>query len=344
MQLRLEGLTRHLEKPLQARYLLAGDEPLLLLEAADSIRAAAKAQHYDERLIFDVNSHLDWHDVRYAAQAMGLFASRRLIELRFEAAKLDKLGNELLSDWAANPPSDTVVLLTVPEWKKEIEKLSWVRICDQAGIVVPIWPIKREELGGWLAKRARALNIQIDPEASERLAELVEGNLLAAKQELDQLELQHGKKRITLSDVQAQVADSAHFNTFGLVDAALHGDAARTVRVMRALAAEGEESFMILSWLVRQLELMPAYAAAQARGELESLFNTQRVWPARQTLYKRALKRADLAQWQCRLIECAQVDQTIKGRRFGNGWLELERLLLRVALPAAQGARFSAMP
>jgi DNA polymerase III subunit delta len=352
MEIRADQLPKHLNGTLKFSYLLAGDEPLLIMEAADQIRAAARAQGFNERCIFDVNNQLDWDDVRYQAQAMGLFAQQKIIELRLNSGKLDADGVKLLEAWAENPPEGIVLLVVCPEWKKDFERAAWVRAINQHGAQIVFWPLKREELPAWLVKRAQNAGLRLHQDAALALADRVEGNLLAAKQELDALSLisaqreltgQASNKQIELKDIEDDVSDGARFNAASVADAALLGDAERVVRVLRSLQAEGEEAFMILSVLIRQIELTYELSIAQDEGgksAVARLYPMRGVWPARQKFYERALARSNTHHWAKRLAESAETDQTVKGRRYGDAWLSIERLALRVALPGHQAARF----
>jgi DNA polymerase III subunit delta len=352
MEIRAENLTKHLSGTLKFSYLLAGDEPLLVLEASDQIRAAARAQGFIERHVFDVNAQLDWDDVRYQTQAMGLFSQQKMIELRLTSGKIDADGLKLLETWAESPPEGIVLLVICPEWKKDLERAPWVRALNEHGALLIFWPLKREELPTWLVRRAQTAGLRLDQDAALALAERVEGNLLAAKQELDALTLNALQRKsaggananqIGLADIEADVADGARFTAASVSDAALLGDAERVVRVLRSLQAEGEEAFMILSTLVRQIELTYELALAQDQGgkaAVAKLYPMRGVWPARQKFYERALARAGSTHWAKRVSECAAVDQTVKGRRFGDAWLSIERLALRTALSPDFAKRF----
>jgi len=343
MQLKPEQLAQHMERGLRPVYLIASAEPLLLMEAADQLRAFAKQQGFLEREVFDISTGVDAMDVRYAAQAMGLFASQKIIEIRMKEGKLDKELTEFVVRFCEHPTDGVLLIVSCPEWKKDFEKLSWCKAIDQAGAVMTIWPPGRDELPSWLSRRARGLKLTLAPEVAELLAERVEGNLLAAKQELDKLAFSaKAGGSIRLEDVQAQVADQSHFDVFALTDAAIMGDAARAVRILRSLQAEGEEAFMLLSWVVRQVEIIAKLSAAEADGQLERALAENRIWPARAAQFRRALKRAPTADWRQRVLEAAAIDQTVKGRRAGDAWLMFERWMLRIALPARDCALFAA--
>ena len=343
MQLKPEQLAQHMERGLRPVYLIASAEPLLLMEAADQLRAFAKQQGFLEREVFDLATGVDAIDVRYAAQSMGLFASQKIIELRMKEGKLDKPLTDFVLSFCEQPTEDVLLILSCPEWKKEFEKLSWCKAIDAAGALMTIWPPGRDELPSWLSRRARSLKLTLAPEVAELLAERVEGNLLAAKQELDKLALSAKTGgNIRLEDVQTQVADQSHYDVFALTDAAIMGDAVRAVRIIRSLASEGEEAFMLLSWVVRQVEIIAKLSAADAHGQLERELAENRIWPARAAQFRRALKRAPTAAWRQRVLEAAAIDQTVKGRRAGDAWLMFERWLLRIALPEKDAVMFAA--
>jgi DNA polymerase III subunit delta len=341
MQLKPEALAGHLKGQLKAAYLLAGSEPLLQLELADHIRAAARTQGFSEREVFDVASALDWADVRYATQSLGLFASQRMIELRMPTAKLDSEGVAFISQFCANPPPGLLLLVTCLEWKKDLERSAWVKAIDSAGVSVIIWPIKRDELPDWLSKRARSLNIDLSRDAAEMLSDRVEGNLLAAKQELDNLAFLGDGRRVDVAQIEAMTSDHAHFDSFALADAAIGGDAARAVRILKALRQEGEEPFMLFGWLHRQVELTAKLALAADAGDLESAFQQAYLkWPKQQQAFRQAVKRQSPKSWMQRVLEGANVDQTIKGRLPGDAWLTLERFVVRVSLDERRAAWF----
>ena len=351
MEIRPDALPRHLSGTLKFAYLLAGEEQLLVQEAADLLRAAARAQGFSERFVFDVNKDLDWADVRYEGQAMGLFASQKLIELRLSSGKLDAQGSELIQSWCEQPPEGVMLLLSCPEWKKDMERLPWFRALSGAGAHLIFWPVKREELPAWLVQRGVKLGIRLEQDAAHALADRVEGNLLAAKQELEGLALQAsfaapqaaGARLVSAADVADFAADDARFVPATLADAVLLGDAERAVRVVRVLRAEGEEKILVLSAVLRQIELLYELSLAKhngGSGAVARLYPMRGIWPARQRLYERALARAPLAYWQARLSECTRVDQIAKGRAEGEPWLAIERLALRVALVPEQAARF----
>jgi DNA polymerase III subunit delta len=346
MQIKLDALSKHLSTKLAAAYLVAGEEDLLRLEALDQIRRKAKDAGFLEREVFDVNSSLDFADVKYSTQALGLFSTKKILELRLNALKLDSNGSAFVTEFCENTSADILLIISAPEWNKQALSTAWGKAIDQIGCVITIWPLSANELSPWLHARGRAAGISFDPEAMQLLVDRVEGNLLAAAQDIDKLALLAPGKHFGVFEVDDAIADSAHFDAFRLLDAALSGYPGRTTRIIEALQGEGidpvREAF---GWTLRQIESGQKMSAGLEQGQsIDSMLESYRLFGPRAEPMRRALKRLTPNDWQARYIECAKVDQALKGRRqdAASGWLELERLLLRLALPAHLAARFAA--
>jgi len=317
---------------LKPAYLLAGEEHLLLLEAADALRARARELGFTEREVFDADANFDWNQLAQSASAMSLFATRKLIDLRMPTGKPGKEGSAAIIEYCSNPPPDTVLLITATQWSKAHET-SWVTALEKVGVFVPLWPLKPNELPDWIAQRMASRGLKPTREAIEALVERIEGNLLAAAQEIDKLALLQGDKPLDAETLEDLVADSARFDVFKLADAALAGDASRALRILAGLRAEGEQVVGLLGWLLNQLQLLARLA--NARGNQAAAFKAERIWPAREAIYKKALSRADRTHWDACLIQAGRVDRIGKGRGVGDAWLELERLLVAIAQPRA---------
>ncbi|MFT3792557.1 MAG: DNA polymerase III subunit delta [Rudaea sp.] len=314
-------------------YLLAGEEHLLLLEAADALRARARELGYVEREVFDAEANFDWNQLAQSASAMSLFATRKLIDLRLPSGKPGKEGSAAIVEYCENPPPDTVLLITATQWSKAHET-SWVAAVEKAGTFVPLWPLKPNELPDWIVQRMAMRGLKPTRDAIDALVERIEGNLLAAAQEIDKLALLQGDKPLDAATLEDLVADSARFDVFKLADAALAGDCARALRILAGLRAEGEQPVALLGWLLNQLQLLARLS--NARVNLAAAFKAERIWPAREAVYRKALARADRTHWDACLVQAGRVDRIGKGRGAGNAWLELERLLVAVAQPRAR--------
>jgi DNA polymerase-3 subunit delta len=319
---------------LEPVYLLAGDEHLLLLEAADALRKRARELDYGEREVLEVEAGFDWNALARAGASLSLFSQRRLIELRLPTGRPGKEGSEAIIAFSAAPPPDTVLLITAMTWSKQHET-AWVEAVEKAGAFVPFWPLKPPEQIGFIAARAQRLGVQLTPDAVEALVERTEGHLLAAAQELDKLRLLAEGERIDAMRLDELVADSARFDVFKLADAALAGDIERALRIAAALRAEGEQVPGLVPWLSAQLTQVLRLALAVESGQsADQAMRAAGVWQNRMALYRSALGRGRAAFWQARLVDAAKVEKAGKGRlRHVDPWVALERLIAAIADP-----------
>jgi len=343
MQANASQYERHLQgDSLAPVFLIAGSEDLLRIEAADALRARARALGFVEREIFDVEGAFDWNAVAASFSAMSLFASRRVIELRLPTCKPGKDGAKVIEAFCASPPPDLLLLIVGGEWSRKHEA-GWTRAVERAGMLYPVWPLKPTERQGWIARRLKARGVAADPAAAALLAERVEGNLLAAAQEIDKLALLLPQDQATpgssarpmgVEEMQSLIADSARFDVFGLVEAALGGDAARSLRILAGLRGEGEQVAGLLPWLASQLQLLARVAeAAERGGGAAQALQQAGVWESRQAAYRRILGRSSPTQLERLAVECGRVERIAKGRGDGDAWLALERLLVALAEP-----------
>jgi DNA polymerase-3 subunit delta len=327
-------------EPRRPADLVAGPDPLLVLAAADAVRAGARALGIAEREVFDAAGarEPDWDALSASFRAPSLFTSRRLIELRLPTGKPGKEGAEVIADFCADPPSDVTLLVTAGEWSKK-HGGKWSEAMARIGHAVTVWAVKPHEQVDWIDRRLRAKGLRADREAVQNLARRVEGNLLAAAQEIDKLVLLDHPGTLDAARMDALVADSARFDVFRLVDAAMNGQPAQVSRMLRGLRAEGEAVPALLGMIVKELQSAAGVARAQGRGgDLGSAFRAMGVWESKQAMYRRALGRhATPARWERFVAEAGRVDRIAKGRAEGDEWLALERLLLAVADQKALG-------
>jgi len=332
MQLRLEQLDGDLERQLRPVYLLYGDEPLLVQEAADAIRGRARAAGHTEREVMHADSGFDWNALLAASDSLSLFAERRILEVRLPTGKPGEAGARALRAYAERPAGDTVLMVISAKPEPAARRSAWVKALDRAGAVVPVWPVDARRLPAWIGARMERAGLAPTREAVGLLAERVEGNLLACAQEIDKLRLLHGPGPLDARAVAAAVADSARYDVFTLADAVIAGQAARAQRVLTGLRAEGVEPVLVVWALAREARQLAALAAEVGAGHsVGQVLAAHRIWESRKKLLGQALARHDARFWQARLAECARADRVVKGQAPGNPWDELVQLSLHMA-------------
>ena len=266
MKIQANQLQSHLQKNLASCYLVTGDEHLLVDEALDSIREAARQQQFTSRDLHVATTGFDWSQLRDSTSNMSLFAERRIVELRLPTGKPGRAGSQAIVDLIEQLGSDLMLIVVTPKLDRSSQSAKWVKALDAAGVNVTVWPIGPRELPGWIAQRMRDTGLQPDREAVAMIADRVEGNLLAAGQEIEKLRLLHGEGKVSADDVSSAVANSSRFDVFKLVDAALGGDAKRSMKVLAGLRAEGVEPVIIVWALTRELRTLASLSELLAAG------------------------------------------------------------------------------
>jgi len=324
-RLNLDQLPAALGKGLATCYLVSGEEPLLVGEAADAIRAAARAAGYADRSVFFIERGFDWDALRGATQSLSLFAERRVVEVRLPTGKPDK-GAGLLAALAADPPPDLLTLVITEKLDKKSSEAPWVQAFSQHGVWVPVWPVGAAALPAWLAARAKQAGLDIEAGAVQLIAERVEGNLLAARQELEKLGLLANRGKVTRQLVAGAVAESARYDVFQLAEAASAGDASRALRILLGLKSEGVEPTLILWALVRELRgLWQANERLRLRSSQRGGWNQASTPSAAAQSRLRDLPLASL------LAEASLVDRIVKGNLQGDPWIGLTSLTATLA-------------
>ena len=333
MNLRPDQLLAHLDKPLAPLYLLHGDEPLLVLEAADRIRAAARRQGFDERETLVVGQGFRWDSLTLAAGNLSLFGGSKLIDLRIPGGKPGRDGGEALQRYAKHLGSGTVTLITLPEMDWAARKSAWFVTLAEAGVALELNAPLRERLPDWIAARLALQKQSAPPEALAFIAEHVEGNLLAAHQEILKLGLLHEAGPLDLAAVQDAVLNVARYDIDTLREALLEGDPARCTRLLEGLEGEGAAPPLVLWALASEIRTLAALAAGQDAGQpLAALFKSERVFDERRKqALARALPRLKGTALRAALLHAAKIDRIIKGLATGDVWDEFLMLALRLA-------------
>jgi DNA polymerase-3 subunit delta len=319
LKLTPDALSTHLEQQMLRVYLISGDEPLLTGEAADAIRAGARAKGFTERDVHFLERGSDWDDVRASAGNMSLFGSRRLVEIRMPSGKPGVAGGAALVAMLESDDPDTVFLILTPRLDRDAQSSNWVKAVEARGGWVQVWPIDAERIVTWLRARARRSGLDVTSEGIEILAERTEGNLLAANQELEKLRLIAQDGQITAETILASVADSARFDVFQLGESVLAGDAERALRMLAGLHAEGVEATLVLWALTKAVrDLWGAVTAPPG--------SRPRAWGRQAVALEKGTRRASRLPFSTRAIRAGRADRMIKGRLPGDAWDEMALL------------------
>ena len=330
MKLTLQQLPQHFGKKLEAIYIVSGDDPLLVQETLDLIREAAHSMGFSERIRINTESSTEWGGSLYThAQSLSLFSSKRILELDLTQIKLNAASSKILQEYATQPSDDTLLLIRANKLDSKTEQSNWYKALDKVGVIIPIWPITFDQLPAWISQRAKRMNLNITKDAAELLAILVEGNLLAAAQELEKLRLLKTTQTIDVAVIEEAVIDHAHFDIFSLVDSALAGNTKRCLRILQNLEAEDTEPTLVLWALTREVRTMAEIAKLVSQGiSLGSLFSKFRIWEKRQANVRAFLQRHKQESCWKFLVDAAQIDRMIKGAESGKVWDSLRLLFL----------------
>lgn len=327
MKLRPEQLAASLNKGPASIYVVSGDEPLLVEESAALIRTALREAGVGERQSFQTETGFKWAEWLAGFDSLSLFAERRLIELRLPTGKPGVEGGKTLEAWAANPPADTWLLLSLPRLDRAGQNAKWFKALEAAGAFVAVQAPGLEQLPAWIGERLGRHGLKADRETLAWLAARVEGNLLAAHQEIEKLSLLLPPGAIHLAQVREAVVDVARYDASDLPEALLKGDAIRYCRILDGLKAEGETPPLAVWMLANEIRNLYRLASGQARGEtLSGMYAELRIWESRQALLGRALKRVDLAQLTQAMREVALIDRAAKGLLRTDAWESMKRL------------------
>ncbi|MCW8925151.1 MAG: DNA polymerase III subunit delta [Xanthomonadales bacterium] len=332
MQLKAEQLAGSLEQGLAPVYLVGGEEPLLLQECCDQIKAAAKAQGFLERELLHVGQGFDWSELQSVA-APSLFGSRKIIDLRLPTGKPGREGGAILTKWAEDPDPEILLLVSCEKWDAGSRKSKWASKLAKAGVQIDIWPIAASQLPSWLQQRMQRQGMQPETDALRILADRLEGNLLAANQEVDRLALLKGPGPITAEDVLQAVADSSRFDAFVLSEHMLTGNLKEGLRVAAGLKRIGTPLPPLLGALLKELKTTEAFRLAMRAGEPETTaFRRLNIWYKKQGIIRSAARRLDTRKLFEAFKILALVDRQSKGRAAGDPWRSIDELLLQLSV------------
>lgn len=329
MRLRAEQLEKHLQEGLAPIYVVSGDEPLLVQEASDAIRRAARGAGFNDRELFEVNQHLSWQQVMNEANSLSLFADKKVLELRFPNIRPGKEGSKFVEEYCQQLNPDNLLLMVFPKLDSSAINSKWFRTLDKHGINLQVWPVSTAQMPNWISQRLRAAGITANKQAVEVLADRVEGNLLAASQEIEKLKLLAVTGTIDVATMSTVVADSARYSIFDLVDRILTGDHEAAARTLQGLRNEGTEAIVVLWALARELRtLIKASEQINAGEHSDWVLKNLGVWDKHRPRTRQALKRLKPAQLNMLLRQAGGVDRAIKGLTKTPPWQELTTMVL----------------
>lgn len=329
MRLKVDQLGATLQKGLAPVYLVSGDEPLQLGEAADDIRQAARLGGYTTREVISIDNGSEWHRLTAEAESLSIFSDKKLIDLRLPSGKPGVEGGKLLSEYCRNLPDDTLLLISAGKLENATLKSQWFQALDNVGVFVQVWPLQGSELAQWLQRRGERKGMRFEVDAVKSLAARIEGNLLAAAQEIEKLYILHGQSRITKAMIEDDVADSARFDVFKLMDALLAGKLNRAVKILEGLRSEGIAAPVVLWAVSREARnLLNIVTDLKQGGHQDGVFKKYQIWDKRKPLVQDALIRLKSKDLQKILQISATADQQIKGQLPGDGWESLFAICL----------------
>jgi DNA polymerase-3 subunit delta len=340
MRLPPQQLSQHLAAGLKPCYVLTGDEPLAQCECLDAIRQNARTRGYEERTSLSVDRYFNWQQITAFGQSSSLFASRRILEINIPTGKPGIEGSKVLQELASQPLADTITIIILPKVDWKDQKSAWYMALEQSCVLLLLEEIPSAQLPKWIASRLALQQQQTDNETLEFIAHQVEGNLLAAHQEIQKLGLLYPAGKLSNEDVRASVLNVSRYDAFQLGEAVLAGDAERTARILQGLQDEGAQPVAVMNPLMWVLRPLVRIKQAEARGEsISSAMQQAKVRYNQQASFQRALARLNLRQLQAALFKLAEIDRTAKGLIKGDAWLEISRLCFGLARVARKSSK-----
>ena len=335
MRLRVEQLENTLKKGLSPVYFFSGDEPLQLWELADAVRKSARKNAYANREVLVVDKSFNWHELVFAADSLSIFSDKRILELRISTGSVGVDGAKALINYCNRPAEDTILLITSGKIDNKSTKTRWFEAIDKVGVIIQVWPLEGADLLRWIQQRLQKRDIQVDLPSAQLLAARVEGNLLAAAQEIEKLYVLYGSGFASLEQVYDVVADSSRYDVFNLMDTVLSADVNKIIKVLSGLKGEGTATPIVLWGLMREARQLLQIKLALAKGQNKDfVFKNHQIWDKRKQLVSQALQRLSDNDLNTILVVSAKADRQIKGQQAGDAWETLLAICLMFCEPA----------
>jgi DNA polymerase-3 subunit delta len=337
VKIKPDQLKSHLQKSLQTKklspiFIVSGDEPLLSQEAADAVRSTARQLEFTERETFDIDARFDWNLVFNETNSLSLFSDKKILELRITNGKPGDKGSKALCELCENPNDSNLILVILPKLDKGAYQSKWMKTLESKGVHIQVWPVTPEQLPRWINQRLVQCGIEASQDAVDILADRVEGNLLAAMQEINKLKLLSLEGKVNADIMSTVVADSARYNLFSFVDKVLDGDAQSAAKALRGLENEGTEPLALLWAITRELRTLNKASHQILLGNSkDKALKSAGVWDKRIPIFRKALSRLSPAHLRMLMHQAGAIDRGVKGLRQADIWDELTTLVLSFA-------------
>lgn len=327
-----DKIAAHINKTINPVYMVSGDEPLLVQEVSELIRVQLKQKGYLERELFHIDGSFDWEEVLFSANSMSLFAEQKILELRMPNGKPGDKGAKALNAYIEQPAEGTTMLLVLPRLDQSAQRSKWFKALDAKGAFIQVWPVDKKDLPRWIGQRMQASGLKADNGAIQVLIDRLEGNLLAASQEIERLKLLSVDGTVNAQLVMHSVADNTRFDVFGLIDTAVAQNHRQTLRMLQGLRGEGAEILYVNSMFAREVRnLLKIIEALDSGQPTSAVFQKFRVWDKRKAIVGKCLQLRSRQQLLGCLTDAAEVDARVKGIRPGDPWIPLESGFLALA-------------
>ena len=332
MRFKPEQLSAALKKGLMPVYFISGDEPLQLGEMADAVRKAARTAGFENREIISVETGFEWNQLAFSADSLSIFADKKIIDLRLPTGTPGTDGAKALTAYCQRLPEDTLLLITAGKVASGALKSRWLEALDKAGAVIQVWPLEGQDLIRWLQQRMQQRGLSAETDGLRLLASRIEGNLLAAAQEIEKLYVLYGTGSRSQKQIFDVVADSSRYDVFKLMDSVLSAGVNRIIKILSGLRAEGIAAPVVLWALTREARSLIKIKLALVGGQPRDLvFKNNQIWDKRKQLVSNALHRLSDSDLTGILVLSAQADRQIKGQQPGDAWETLRAICLMFA-------------
>lgn len=335
MKLRTNQVSQHIKKAGQSNslsplYIVSGEDPLLMQETCDLLRAGARSAGFSERELYNVEAGFDWNSLLESTNSMSLFGDRKLLEVRVK--KLDEAGKKALNAYLEAPSDDNLMVLSMGKVDRKTLSTKWFQAIESKSALIQVWPIENHQLPQWIQQRMECKGLHPSPDATQLLTERVEGNLLAAAQEIDKLTLLIEPGPVNANTIQAAVANQSRYTQFELVDQAIQGNYVQALRILTFLQNSGTEPTAILWALSKDLRALEGISSSLENGQaLAKAFRDFRVWDNRKPILQKALNKHNNKLFRATLIEAGNIDHAVKGIIKASPWVGFRNIIMMLS-------------